>query len=644
MNDQDQRIKATEREYLATRPRALPEILRPLPRLAGSAARSKWSWLGLLLLAGVYGVFHWTRAAEARGEAPTFEVKRGALDITVLEGGNVQSLNSQVVRSRVSGRDGNKIIFIVPEGYAVTEKDIAEGKVLVRLDSSAIEDRITDQEIELQRNEAELIEAINERDVQISDNLSSTKESEQGIRFARLDFEKYMGVEAAGEIFEALQLEEKVLAQVAESPESAARVSGGPASSRIVETITRSSMPGPAASPGRVATNRLPGTVNLLTVGAAAFDFSRYAEADKEHLLGDGEARQSLRTHQDEVLVAEQELELAKEDYEGTVRLSEKGFVTRNELEKQRIAYQKAQLKVQTARAALNLFKRYELTRQAEEHLSAYEEALRLYFRTLKDNIAELASEEAGVQSAQRRYGIEKKDLEELYEQLDFCEIRATTPGLLVYGGGEDDSARTRDPIREGTVVWERQPILTIPDLSRMTVELKVPEGYVKLIRAGQRARIRLDAERERQLEGEVAHVSVLPDSQNRWLNPDVKIYLTTVNILGTHDWLKPGMSAQVEIMVDELDDVLFAPVQAVHKLGESWVCQVVTEDQVELREIEIGGYNDEFVEIRSGLNEGVRVSLAALDLDGGENSKPAILPDTDAASTNGIPPLVSVE
>ena len=617
MKHQDQRVEVTEREYLATRPRVIPRFLQPLSRVAGPAARSKWTWAGLLLLVGIYAALHWGGGSEARGEAPTFVVKRGALDITVLEGGNLKSLNSQVVRSRVSGRDGNKIIFIVPEGYTVTEQDIAEEKVLVRLDSSAIEDRITDQEIELQRREAELIEEVNERDVQISDNLSSTKAAEQGIRFARLDFEKYMGVEAAKEIFETLQLEEKVLAQVAESPE---------------------------AAPFHVGTDLPPDSVNLLTVGEAAFDFSRYAEADKEQLLGDGEARQTLRAHQDEVLVAEQEAGLAQEDYEGTVRLSEKGFVTRNELEKQRIADQKAKLKLQTARAALNLFKRYELTRQAEEHLSAYEEALRLYFRTLKDNIAELASEEAGVQSAQRRYNIEKKNIEELYEQLAFCEIRATTPGLLVYGGGEDDAAGIRDPIREGTVVFERQPILTIPDLSRMTVELKVPEGYVKLIRTGQRARIRLDAERERRLEGEVALVSVLPDSQNRWLNPDVKIYLTTVNILGTHDWLKPGMSAQVEIMVDELDDVLFAPVQAVHKLGESWISQVITEERMELREIEIGGYNDAHVEIRSGLKEGERISLAALSTDPDTNSgnPPPAIADSDR--TDRVPPLAILE
>jgi len=53
----------------------------------------------------------------------------------------------------------------------------------------------------------------------------------------------------------------------------------------------------------------------------------------------------------------------------------------------------------------------------------------------------------------------------------------------------------------------------------------------------------------------------VLPDSQNRWLNPDLKVYLTTITIDGTHDWVKPGMSAKVEILVDRLADVVYVPV-----------------------------------------------------------------------------------
>ena len=50
----------------------------------------------------------------------TFEARRGPLDITVLEGGSLEALQSQEIRSRVKGREGVKILSIVEEGYRVT--------------------------------------------------------------------------------------------------------------------------------------------------------------------------------------------------------------------------------------------------------------------------------------------------------------------------------------------------------------------------------------------------------------------------------------------------------------------------------------------------------------------------------------------
>jgi hypothetical protein len=47
-------------------------------------------------------------------------------------------------------------------------------------------------------------------------------------------------------------------------------------------------------------------------------------------------------------------------------------------------------------------------------------------------------------------------------------------------------------------------------------------------------------------------------------MNPDLKVYGVTVALDGTHDWVKPGMSARVEILVSKLPDVIQIPVQAV--------------------------------------------------------------------------------
>ncbi len=140
----------------------------------------------------------------------------------------------------------------------------------------------------------------------------------------------------------------------------------------------------------------------------------------------------------------------------------------------------------------------------------------------------------------------------------------------MMYYGDEEH-------IREGATVRERQAIITIPDMTSMSVNVKIHESYIKKVKKGQKARITVDAFPDKVLDGEVTKVGVLPDSQNRWMNPDIKVYLTTITIDGTHDWLKPGMSAKVEILVNQLEDVVYVPVQAVSPDDGKQVCYVAS-------------------------------------------------------------------
>ena len=156
----------------------------------------------------------------------------------------------------------------------------------------------------------------------------------------------------------------------------------------------------------------------------------------------------------------------------------------------------------------------------------------------------------------------QRKDVQ---DQLEKCALGAKKSGLVVYGGGRDDYYYgNQEPIREGATVRERQTIITIPDMKRMSVDVKIHESYIKKISKGQKARITVDAFPDQPLTGEITKVAVLPDSQNRWMNPDMNVYLTTITVDGTHDWVKPGMSAKVEIFVNHLDNVIYVPLQAV--------------------------------------------------------------------------------
>src|SRR5439155_10849667 len=163
--------------------------------------------------------------------------------------------------------------------------------------------------------------------------------------------------------------------------------------------------------------------------------------------------------------------------------------------------------------------------------------------------------------------------------------------------------------------VRERQPIITIPDMSQMAVKVKIPEAHIKKIKKAMKVRVTVDAFPDEQLFGEVTKVGVLPDSQDRWLNPDLKVYLTTIAIEGAHDWVKPGMSAKVEIQIKQLDDVVYVPVQAVVPSEGKHYCYIGKGPKPEKREVQIGDFNDEFIVIKKGIREGETVQLRSAEM-----------------------------
>jgi multidrug efflux pump subunit AcrA (membrane-fusion protein) len=267
--------------------------------------------------------------------------------------------------------------------------------------------------------------------------------------------------------------------------------------------------------------------------------------------------------------------------------------------------------------------------------------------RSRKAAVAKLAQTEARLRSATAQYNVQLRQHRDLELQIERCVIRAQKPGLVVYGRAGDEAAFAggEERIREGATVRERQTILTIPETTHMGVKVKIHESYIKKIKLGQRARITVDAFADKLLEGEVSKVSVLPDSQNRWMNPDLKVYLTTISIDGSYDWLKPGMSTKVEIFVDHLDDVVYVPIQSVIPDTGKYVCYLINGGgRAERREVEVGQFNEEFIEIKRGIAEGETVLLhppKAGTLASEEESEPTSEKHDDAsrpASTNGAP------
>lgn len=619
----------------------------------------------------------------------TFEARRGNLDITVLEGGSLEALQSQEIRSRVKGREGVKILSIVEEGYRVTPEDVTAGKILVELDTSQLIDEQLNQEIAVETAEASYIERKAQYEIQLNQNMTDLNDARQGMRFAKLDFEKFLGGNIVSQIVSQLEIGERLArAEKAdfEAAQLADSLAGEPAPNTVSDSATaelpfdldsmppqmqerirqamadnggslpeemlqrmqnfgqggaadRRGRPGGdaprptaeagapvarepqtlslrAAAPASISSRTLDAEPNLLMDDSYMairdkLDFTQYADIN---MLEDGEAKQQLRSLQDDLQVAQEELLLSRDRIAGQRRLESRGFITPTELEAEELNLNKANNKMEQEETSLKLYIQYTFPKDAEEKLSDYENAVMSYQRQVKENIAEKAQEAARYSSAERKFNLERVKLADVNEQIELATIIAQRPGLVVYGAADQNSMRWRsnsqEAIQEGATVRERQPILTIPDMREMAVKVNIHESAVQRVAVGQLVKVSVDAFPDEQLTGVVIKVAVVADSANSFMNPDLKVYPTTIKIDGTHDWLRPGMSAEIDILVRSLEDIVYVPIQAVTYFDDERVVYVSNRGRTERREIEVGTFSDSYIEILSGLEAGEEVLL----------------------------------
>ncbi len=215
--------------------------------------RLSWLIVSALVLV-VYLVYAWfSRETQEAEPIITANVIRGPLEVTVLEGGNLQSVESYQIKSEVQG--STKILSIVEEGYTITPEDVEQGKVLVQLDAKELLDRQTEQELQYQNAVAKQIEAREQYDIQANQNESEIKAAQLAVKFARADLDKYLGADVAKAILDTVQKHDD------EAPRQAA------ADDKLEEAAV---------------------TVPPLS----EINFQQYASLEK---LSDGEARQQLR-------------------------------------------------------------------------------------------------------------------------------------------------------------------------------------------------------------------------------------------------------------------------------------------------------------------------------------------------------------
>ncbi len=350
-----------------------------------------------------------------------------------------------------------------------------------------------------------------------------------------------------------------------------------------------------------------------------------FAEMDLKKFR-EGERRAKEAEADEAIKLGEEEATRAVEKLDWSQKLMDKGFLTETELEADRLSRSRAEIQLEQAKRDKDLLVRFQLPRDEADLSSKLDEAHRELERVKLQAAARIVDYDADMRTNEAKLALERENLAKLEHQIAKSKLHAPRAGMVVYAVEEGGRYGSSQPIKEGTQVRERQDIITIPSASGMIAQVSLHESVLKQVEPGQAATIQVDALPGREFPGRVRFVSVMADQNSYWANPNLRLYRTEVAIedvpvedgaladgatRGTTVEMRPGMSCAIEILVEEIADTLFVPVQSIFRRGKTNLAFVERGGAAEEREVEVGRYNDRWVQVLAGLAEGEVVLLS---------------------------------
>lgn len=456
-----------------------------------------------------YAVSNMPSTSTADIDVPVASVKRINLRDTIIERGTLESQQAIEINCEMDQWE-NKIIFILPEGTVVKK-----GQVVVRFDSSRLEESITDYQQRVADYRSQVQVAKEELIVQKKDNETAIREAEQALDFAKIDRDKYLNGDFK---------------------------------------------------------------INLSDIDGSISE--QKATKDK-----------------------------TERDLDNTRILYEKGFVG---LETLRAREQ--EMRSVTLRHDRDVQKRIMLLTYDHPKLKKeYRSKVRENEYKLKTAIAlaesRIAQKKQAVAGRENDLKLREDRLKELQSKMDKAIVKAPASGTLAYAHGHWGR---ENQIREGGVVYEGQTIMKLPNMRKMQVEVGIHESLVSKVKPKQPAAIRIDSYPGIPFLGSVKSVAPLAESG---YGISVKNYKTVITIDDFPEdvALKPGMTAQVELLIGYYPDVVVVPVQSVASHNDKKYVYLKSEDgEFKRTEIEAGRSNISFLEATDGLTEGDEVALDA--------------------------------
>lgn len=295
----------------------------------------------------------------------------------------------------------------------------------------------------------------------------------------------------------------------------------------------------------------------------------------EKYIISKGDAESGLLVAKADLVRAQSDLEAqrakeeaGKRNFEALPELAKKGFVQENEVEQARLAYLELRSKSRSMGASVDA---------ARANVDRAERAVAQQERKLRQGV-----------------------------------VLAPRAGLVVYAMTGDAEAPKK--IAVGMTPFEGMDLMYLPNVSTMMVDTEISEVDLAKLHIGLPVEIRLDAYPDAVFNGELVYIADLAKRKISRITgkaTGAKVFDVTVKVTGEDKRLKPGLTATLDLIVNEYANELFLPLEAVFvDEQDQTVVYVKNKNDISVRVVQILESNDRVAVVKEGLQDGDEVLL----------------------------------
>ena len=252
---------------------------------------------------------------------------------------------------------------------------------------------------------------------------------------------------------------------------------------------------------------------------------------------------------------------------------------------------------------------------------SLYDEA-ELRYMGLKEDLARAVLQEGAAEKALEQAGIALKRLTGSIDDNEYMRTsyQAESEGLKArLASLQDDMKKTKivapvsGPVLEMFIEDRRvllagEPLLKIGNMDSIEIESDVLSEEIAPMREGNSVEITGKALQGKVAYGKVKRIYPAGFMKISSLGVEQQRVRTIIEFDNSELGLRPGTSVDVRIITAESENALAIPDRALFRHQEEWAIFVVNGNTAELKSVEVGLRNDDWAEIKSGVDEGTLI------------------------------------